>query len=89
MTIDQFEHTLERKGHAVGPNNASYKIIVIDGPADHYGIERVFNGNRETIVGFNSQTFETMTAARLWARTDARHEMGPHGTPLNERRALC
>ncbi len=74
-TLTKFENDLARKGAARAPNGANYKMVT---PADGvFNVERVFKGARETIVGFNGCTFDTLAAARHWAYTDGRHVMLP------------
>ncbi len=84
-TLAKFENDLTRKGAATAPNGADYKIVTPDDGV--FAVERVFKGSRETIVGFNGCTFDTLSAARHWAYTDGRHVMLP-GAILPSRKQI-
>jgi len=67
---DIFATKLERTGAARTPKGIDYKIV--EPEANQFIVERVTNGNRETIVGMRGQTFESRSQAMAWARSDAK-----------------
>lgn len=83
--LEKFEKDLARKGHGRAPNGADYKLVEWTGkPA----VERVFHGDRETIVGFNGVPFDTYSQARAWAISDGRRVIAP-GKEIHLRELLA
>lgn len=81
-----FDRDLLRNGCGYAPNGARY-LLTHYGPENFPCVERTWNGNRETILGFNGARFESLDAARYWANSDGRYEMKP-GAPLSDRKQL-
>ena len=71
--IDTFTRLLQTRGFAVGPNGASYKVVTL-GPQDQPAIVRTSKtGERETIIDWSGETFNSFYHARNWARMNAQH----------------
>lgn len=68
--IDRFAEKLERNGAATFEDR-HYKLV-FSGPNDQPAVDRVIDGDRETIVGSRSVLFSSFDAARLWAIDDAK-----------------
>ena len=85
--IDTFARLLQKRGFAVGPTGASYKVTTL-GPQDQPAIVRTSEaGERETIVGWSGETFNGFYHARNWARMDAQYA-GPFGIEISKRARL-
>ena len=86
-TLERFERGLTRRGAGEAPNGCSYRMVPW-GPDNAPAVERIHNGNREIIVGWNSEPFATLAGSRRWAICDGRHEFNP-GVRLDQRRQIA
>ena len=84
---DDFEQMLIDFGKATAPNGAVYRLL-LHGPSQLPACERCHGGITDTILGFNSNRFDSLDEARRWAKADGRHELIP-GTPLSQRKILA
>jgi hypothetical protein len=84
---DDFEQMLIDFGKATAPNGAVYRLL-LHGPSELPACECTHGGQSEIILGFNSERFEDLDAARRWAKAEGRHELSP-GTPLSRRKILA
>lgn len=73
-SYDIFATNLERKGAARTPKGIEYKLVQPDAiyKPNEYAVERVIEGERETIVGMRGEKFESRAQAMSWARSDAK-----------------
>ena len=87
--LDVFADGLETIGFGEAPNGVSYRIVPSSAPGrvDCYAVEQTKDGLRRLVVGYNSEPFRTIEAARLWAYMDGRYEFKP-GTPYPQRKAV-
>ena len=86
MTVaeqEQFERDLRFKGVGYRPNGARY-MMTHYGSQDQPCCERIYQGNREMILGFSGETFASLEAAILWAIADGRRVIQPN-VPLSQR----
>ena len=85
-----FQSKLEAFGAAHAPNGADYKLINVSpvrGQSTVFHVERVYQGDRETIVDWNSEPFANLAAARQWAKMDG-CLAAPFGVPITERQLI-
>ena len=85
--LERFERDLARKGFGVAPNLCSYKLTATG--ADHGpAVDRTTPaGMRDTVIGWNSQQFESLEQATRWAIADGRAEYS--AAPLSERKQIA
>jgi len=86
MSLESFESSMVRCGAGHAPNGADYRIIGEEGRG--WNCERVVNGCREVIVGFNGAEFGTIDNARRWAVADGRLAEPGSGKPYSQREVL-
>ena len=86
MDRSEFGRNLECLGAARAPNGAHY-LLTHPGSNDVPCVQRVYQGNRETILGFSGVNFESLDAARAWAIADGIREIEPY-VPLSERKLV-
>jgi hypothetical protein len=84
---EDFEQMLIDFGKATAPNGAVYRLL-LHGPSELPACERTHGGQSEIILGFNSERFDSLDAARRWAKADGRHAMS-RGTPLSKREVIA
>ena len=82
-----FREMLETTGCADGPNGVTYRIVPSDGGTDkwNYAVECTKAGERKLVVGWNSEPFRCIEAARNWARMDSTYVWCVDGRPYPER----